>query len=301
MVDAAANLRGFLTMKSKDGMSAPTKKDDAVAADAPAAATPEAKQGLTLSTAVRDSMMVGLTDALEKLTGLAGAVGEATIDEAAATPPEVGELFKQISDLLITMAGDAAPAAEPAAAPAAAPAAPPPPAPAAKTEDGDADIVKAGRKISGANLKQLKTARDSLSAVIDAAEAEKKATKKSAGTDADDADVDEPDPLTAKIHKMFEQFGTKLDERDATSNEKIAKLALAVHDKNTTIADQKTAVAKAKEQIANLLKRANSPGGGNAGSSEADGAKPVKKGGGESWGAWERRMKDPNNTKAAGR
>ena len=88
IVDAAANLRPFLTMKSKDGM-AQTSKQDAPPAAAPAAAAaaPEAKQGLTLSTAARDTMVAGLTDALEKLTGLAQAVGEATIDEAAVVPP----------------------------------------------------------------------------------------------------------------------------------------------------------------------------------------------------------------------
>ena len=283
MVDAAANLRSVLTMKNKDGMPAPTKKQDAPPAAAPPAAAPAAKQELTLTTAARDTMVAGLTDSLEKLTGLAQAVGEAAIDEAAPPSPEVGELLKQCAALLLSLAGDTAPAAEPAAAPAAAPvAAAAPAAPAAKVAE---PTEKAGKKISSANLKKIKDAMGALKAVLDAAEPEAASTKKAEG----EVDADPDELHRTKVHKMLEGFGERMDKSDSDQAKRDELIAKALQDKDAHIAAGKAAITKAKAQIAELAKRANSPGGGNAGSSEGDGGEPVAKSKVNSWGDFDRR------------
>lgn len=280
MVDAAANLRPFLTKKNRDGMAA-TKKQDAPPAPATTPAeggTPAAKQGLTLTTAARDSLVVGLTDSLEKLTGLAQAAGEATIDDAAPASPEVGELLKQCAEVLMALAGDSVPAADPPAPPAAEPVA------AAAKDDS---VAKAGKKISASNLKALKTAMDAIKGVLDAAEPDTSKTKKADETD-DDVDADH----RAKVHKMLEGFGERLAKSDTEQAKRDELIVKSLQNKDAIIAAGTAAIAKAKGQIAELAKRANSPGGGNAGSSEGDGGdggEPVAKNKGNSWGDFDRR------------
>ena len=194
-------------------------------------------------------------------------------------------MFKQTAELILGLAGDTAPPAADAAAPA--PAAAPVAAAAPAAKDAE-PVDKAGKKISASNLKKIKTAMDALKAVLDATETD--ATAKAAGDDA--TDDDPAAAVTANVHKMLEGFGTKLDERAAATTAKIDKLAAAVSTKNTTIAEQKAAIEKAKAQIATLSKRANSPGGGNAGTSEGDGGEPVNKNNGKagSWGDFDRRV-----------
>jgi hypothetical protein len=79
IVDQAANLRRYVTIKAKD----PMQTDATIA----------------LSSTAKQTLLDGLAQCLEKLQAVATHLGSATIDESAATPAPILEMLKEISQL----------------------------------------------------------------------------------------------------------------------------------------------------------------------------------------------------------
>ena len=86
LVDRAANLRTFLTLKSED-------KDNMTT-----------KQALVLPTEAKDTLIEGVADALEKLTGVTQAIKESTVEDSAEVPQELPRMIMEASNLLSKVA-----------------------------------------------------------------------------------------------------------------------------------------------------------------------------------------------------
>lgn len=116
MVDSAANLRRFVIVKRDEGSVMSEKQKTT-------------KVALRLPTEAKQGIMDGLGQVLDKLTAIAGMVGEAEADDAATVPADLGMALTQCADLIKGLADQYAPAA-----PAEGEQAPPPPDAAAPAE-----------------------------------------------------------------------------------------------------------------------------------------------------------------------
>jgi hypothetical protein len=282
-VPAGANLRNVALILKAD------QKDETMAdGAADGAATGEGKQdepgeGLELSTASKELLLTGITDLVEKLTGLGEAVGAAAINEEAVVPEEVLLVLQGCSDstaALVQQASPPAPPAPPAAADAAETAAAAE-AEAAKQADATETEVtteKAGAMLSKKNLGIIRNAIDALTKLAEAAEKEKaddKADKKTAKGDATAAPADDApagDPAPESEPTVAEQVSKALDAG-------LAPLLARFDDQAANVAKAikaKDAAAAAKdEQIAKMAAQANAPQQPNSSEPEGGGGNDV--------------------------
>lgn len=167
------------TTKAEGDMPPPPPPADAAPPDAPAPPAETSAPAISLPSAMRQSMLDGLAMLLEGLTVIAEMVNNATVDEAAAIPPELAQALTESETLFDGLVQQFAPAAEAAAegAPAAAGEPPPPEQKAisevalaatgvAKAAIAFVSLNKAGRKMAAGRLSMLKQAYDILSGLL---------------------------------------------------------------------------------------------------------------------------------------
>lgn len=234
LVDAAANLRRWVVIKRNSN-------------EGKAMSTSTQKAALKMPGTARQTIMDGLAQILDQLTGIATTVGDAEVDDAATVPPELMQALGQVGQMIGGLCDQFAATEEPAPAegePGAA--APPPPAEGAPvdetkagspkceacgqpvTAEKSAELAKAGRKIKGVRLAELKGMSDKLASLIKELEGEETAAKACGGKEptkknADGTDVVEPDPQVAALAKSV-----------ATLQEQIAKSAATIEELKRT-------------------------------------------------------------------
>lgn len=89
------------TAATTDGGAA----DGSTASAAPAGGAEMAKAPLKLPAAAKESMLSGLSGALEKLSAVADMVNTAEVGDAAAVPPEIGQALGDVAAILTGLAG----------------------------------------------------------------------------------------------------------------------------------------------------------------------------------------------------
>lgn len=245
LVDRAANLRTFLTLKSEDNGTMAKKKTDTN------------KQALVLPTQAKEALVEGVADALEKLTGVTQAIKESTTDDAAEVPAELPQMIKEASELLSKVAskfmpGDSSSSSD-------------------SDSDVDAETQKAkdalakfaetmkGRRMTASRENQMKEVASAFAALGDALGVDLKGVFAPASDNNDDASETEK---SAHLEVL-----TSLVDAINGINAKVDALAKSDPKPNP-------AVDSLTEQVAALKKAIEAPGESN--SVGAEGGEPPK-------------------------
>lgn len=250
LVDRAANLRTFLTLKSEDNNTMPTEDK-----------SEQNKSALVLPTQARDTLIEGVADALEKLTGVTQAIKESTTDDSAEVPSEMPQMIKEAGELLSKLAakfmdGESA-GSDDASGDSSDDAG------NAETEKAKAALVKfaetaKGRRMTASREEQMKEAFAAFIAVGDALGVDlKEVFAPAPAAEGDDAGE------TAKSDATVEVL-TSLVAAINGVNAKVDALAKSADDKTSKQVDDLTS------QLAELKKSLAAPGESNSVGAEGD-------------------------------
>lgn len=225
---------------------------------------PEAapSEGLELSTAHKELLLTGITDVVEKLTGLGEVVGGAAINEDAPVPEDVLLVLAGCSEAMASLVQQASP---PAPTPEATPGTEAPPDEtemSAKNDDAadeTAETAKAGAMLSRKNRGLVQSAIDALTKLLEAADKEK-------ADQTEKADDAEPEPRKPTVAEQIDGALAPILQRFEQQAEAVSK-AVAAKDADAAAKD---------EQIAKMTAQANSPPPPNsAGPEESGQPKPT--------------------------
>jgi hypothetical protein len=204
LVDLAANLRSFITLKSTN-MAKKPKTD----------AKPDmTSKVMALPSEARTAISEGLQDALEKLAAITQSMKEATVDDAADVPEELPRMIKEAADVLGKVAGQyLGEGGE-----------------IAETETDD-ETEKAGR-LTPSRIATITTARDaaaeqvaSLTALLEGAPASAPAT-----SDAPTTDQDGTAKVFSQLVETMSLLGKQIDNLTKAHTSQVAKSDAALAD-----------------------------------------------------------------------